>query len=177
MASQSDGFDGFARNVHFFTLGIPIAMTKAVTEGAQTVKTAVTATEAEATGGDFTLSGLRKRAPLFKPRFKVVPNNNDPVAIVSIRGAAHLIEWDTAPHSTRKRSRAQAKAGKLRKRLPAGASGPVLSGPAAGRGALERTHPGTKGKHPFERGVNIAAPSVVANMTLAFQRHMLRSWR
>lgn len=79
-------------------------------------------------------------------------------AVVSVKGPIGLIERDTKPHIIGAPGSGRTKAGsRARKRARAGlASGerPFLGN--AGRGFAARgpvRHPGTKGKHPFERGV------------------------
>lgn len=81
------------------------------------------------------LSGVGRRGARVGVRFDVRGKTN-PTALIRATGPVHLIERDTRPH----------------KIAPRGKKAKVLSIPGVGPRASAK-HPGTKGKHPWERGV------------------------
>lgn len=110
---------------------------------ASTKKAAVTVTNAArqritALSGDGKLSGVGRNGTRVGARFFM----QDPTtAMVRATGPLQLVERDTKPHEIRP---------KRRKRL---------SIPGVGVRAFAN-HPGTKGKHPFEKGTNTSLPAV-----------------
>lgn len=124
------------------TIGPRIAaeLRKGVNEAALTVTLSTRAEIATATKGSNRLSGVGLRGAKVGAGFDVKGTQN-PTALIRARGPLHLIERDTKAHVVAPR-RKQALFG-------AGFDHPV-SHPI-------RT-PGTKGKHPFEKGVDRAIP-------------------
>lgn len=120
-----------------------------------------------APGGTLRAGGRKKdggRSARVGARFDSL-KGDDAGAIVRAQGPVHLIERDTAAHwiprqlggtvthtaSGRRRSKASVvrRKASVNKRLVIG--GNVVQGPIR--------HPGTKGKHPFQRGVKDFMPS------------------
>lgn len=88
------------------------------------------------------LSGVGKSGAAIGVGFTMVGQAfGNPTALVKMRGPAQLVERDTKPHEIGVRTRS----GKKGVRLPDGSV----------RRRIPR-HPGTTGKHPFEKGVNNA---------------------
>lgn len=134
------------------------ANVRAVQQAALTTKNSVLALTPK------TLSGVGKRGARLGVSYNVRGFYGNPTALVRATGPFHLIERDTAPHqiprtassrriklesgrlSAKRELTGRTLSGRKRLRLPGGwVMGPV-------------SHPGTKGKHPFERGVNRAEP-------------------
>jgi len=114
-----------------------------VTKSALLVTTAIRG-EIRAATGDNRLSGVGARGARVGAKYDVKGQVN-PSAIISAKGPLHLIERDTSPHLIIPRGR---RVGKRGRRLK---GGQVLH-MANGGYAASALHPGTRGKHPFERG-------------------------
>jgi hypothetical protein len=143
--------------------------TKAVNAAAFTVKSSVAGFLG---GNSITLSGVGKKGAKIGVRYTIRGTRN-PTALVFATGPFHLIERDTKPHviigysigrlgkGKGSRSKAARHAAKqdLYNALFGGQGGRMQIG-----GDEWRTgpfnHPGSTGKHPFERGVNAARPNV-----------------
>jgi hypothetical protein len=96
-------------------------------------------------------------------------------AFVRARGPLHLIEWDNSPHeipSATRTRRQRTAAGRLsHKRESTGRqlsqrrilviNGNVITGPVK--------HPGTKGKHPFEKGILAVGDGASAASQVVFR--------
>lgn len=96
-------------------------------------------------GGVTRLRGVGKRGAKIGVRFDVKPGNN-PSARVRATGPFHLIESDTKPHKVTPKGK-----GRNKRR--------AINIPGIGPRASAK-HPGTKGKHPWEKGVRRALPRV-----------------
>lgn len=95
-------------------------------------------------------------------RYDLIRNGGG--AIVKATGPLHLVERDTSPHNIPRVKgdvRSYARSGKKLKRATTVRSGPklkrLLIGGEVRMGPVK--HPGTKGKHPFEKGVKQFLPS------------------
>ena len=97
-------------------------------------------------GADMRLSGVGIRGARVGAGYDVKGRVN-PTAIISARGPLHLGDRDTSAHEIRPRSRYRR--GKKALRLPGG----LIRASAQ--------HPGTRGRHPFARGVARTANAVV----------------
>lgn len=135
----------FSRQAGGFPGHLQDAQRRAVGASALHIKKTVTALMAAAVGRDLRLSGVGKRGAKIGARYDVLGHSN-PTAAIRATGPAHLIERDTKPHRIPKLRGARA-----RKRFV------VI--PTVGV-RMSANHPGTKGKHPWERGVTAAAPRV-----------------
>lgn len=122
-----------------------------VGEAALVIKKGVQSRLVDAIGADRRMSGVGKRGARVNVRYDVKGTVN-PTALLRMTGPAHLIERNTSPHTITARARTTTMSGRRRR----GASALSLGN---GRFAASVKHPGTKGKQPFERGVNAAAPS------------------
>jgi len=114
-----------------------------VTKSALLVTTAIRG-EIRAATGDNRLSGVGARGARVGAKYDVKGSTNV-TAIVSAKGPLQLIERDTAPHLIIPRGR---RVGKRGRRLKGG----MVLHMANGGFAASAVHPGTRGKHPFERG-------------------------
>lgn len=102
-----------------------------------------------------------------------VQEGKNPTAIVQATGPLHLLERDTHAHaipSVTKSRRTRTAAGRLsHKRESTGT--PIVGGKVLFFNGVYRNsvhHPGTKGQHPFERGVNRGERDAVAAAVNAF---------
>jgi hypothetical protein len=95
-----------------------------------------------ATGGDMRMSGVGKRGTKLNAYYDVKGRVN-PTALIKARGPLQLLERDTSPHEIRPRKRRKAKGQSGRKALR------LSDGNF--RGTVR--HPGTRGKHPWAKGV------------------------
>lgn len=86
------------------------------------------------------LRGVGKRGAKISVGFRVGGVTN-PSSLVRMRGPAHLIEGDTKAHKIE----------------PKGKKRAILT-PAGPRASAN--HPGTRGKHPWEKGVKRALPNI-----------------
>lgn len=98
-----------------------------------------------ATGGDMSMSHAGRRGgPRKLNAYYNVKGKVNPTAIIRARGPLQLIERDTAPHEIRPRAK---KRGQAKRALR-----------FDGRFASVVHHPGTRGKHPWQKGLNKARP-------------------
>lgn len=136
-AVQANGFTGHLQQ----------AQRRAVGASALHVKKTVGATIAGAVGADMRMSGIGKKGAKVGVRYDVLGFTN-PTARVYATGPLHLVERGTKPHRIPKQRGARA-----RKRF--------LAIPGVGV-RMWANHPGTTGKHPWQRGVAVAVPRVPA---------------
>ena len=118
--------------------GMPAAIEQGQAKGVRIAALAITNSIRDeirsATGGDMRISGVGRRGARVGARFDIKGTQN-PTAMIRAIGPLHLLERDTQPHLIKPRSRRGAKA------------------LAIGDGfAASVEHPGTRGKHPFQRG-------------------------
>lgn len=131
--------------------GMRVASRQAVGAGALVVTNAVRAEiAAKTTGG--VLRGVGRSGAKVGAKYDVKGAAN-PTALVRATGPLHLLERDTKPH-------AMPKAGRKRR-----GSYKTPFGPKAAV-----SHPGTKGKHPFEHGVEAGLPPARAAMAATLTR-------
>lgn len=127
----------------------------AVQKAALATKVSILGQTKAPSGGDLRLSGVGKKGGPIGVTYKAGVFSGDPTALVKATGPFHLLERDTkAGVRARKRRRGR---GKSR-----------FIGPIAGY-----YHPGTTGKHPFEKGVRAVEP-VVAGILRRAQADSLR---
>lgn len=136
-----------------------------VAASARTYSTGIRTTVGAATGGKFRLSGVGKRGA----RVGVRTTFDGPSAIIQATGPMQLIERDTSAHSIPRvvgSRRTRTAAGKLSHKRET--NGRNLNGQKVlffgGRfvtGPIQ--HPGTKGKHPFERGILLTRDAALAD--------------
>lgn len=135
------------------------AQAQGVRRAAIHVTTAIRSEILSATG-DMRLSGVGRRGAKVGAKFDIKGTTN-PTALITATGPLHFIERDTAPHTiprTRRRGR---------KRYVA-FDGGVYS---------RVEHPGTRGKHPFERGWRQAAPLTAQIFQTEVRDAFRRAWR
>lgn len=131
----------FSRKTRRYATAWQKANTDAVNKAALMTKTTVLAFLTTATGGDRVLSGVGRNGAKLGVSYNTRGFYGNPTALVRATGKAFpLIERDT-------------KTGVRNRRRRSRRSALTAQGPQMGY-----YHPGTKGKHPFERGVNAAEP-------------------
>lgn len=91
------------------------------------------------------LRGAGKRGARLSVAYNVTGTGTDAAALVFARGPWQLIESDTSPHQI-----PRTRGGRARRRYA------VFGGHVYSRVA----HPGTRGQHPWRRGVELARPIV-----------------
>lgn len=106
--------------------------------------------------GTTRLRGVGRKGAKVGVRFDVKGQQN-PTALVRATGPLHLLERSTRPHEIRPKRR--------------GGKAVVISG--VGPRAYAH-HPGTKGKHPWERGLARALPQVPEVMMREQQQSLRR---
>jgi hypothetical protein len=130
--------------------------------GAMTVKASVLAAMADAGVNNGKLSGVGRKGAKVGVRYDIQGRRNS--ALVRATGPFQLIERDTKAHRMpRERKTARAK-----KR--------VVVIPNVGVRAWAQ-HPGTKGKHPWAKGVAAAVPVQEKAGALALQTALRRAYR
>jgi len=134
---------------------------QAVGDVAQVVTTEIRTQIEQASGGDSRLSRVGRRAKGAKvgARYNVRKAGGRSTALVGATGPLHLIERDTKAHEIQ----ARRAGGRLR------IGDDIVSGPVR--------HPGTRGKHPFERGVKNAQPKVGPTLQRAHRRGFTEAMR
>lgn len=122
---------------------VEVANKDGVAKAALFVTTAIR-TQTKAVVPSMRLSGVGRSGAKIGAGFDMIGVTN-PTALVRARGPFHLIERDTKPHTIGPRRRRR------------GGKAIRMEG-----GAVRRSveHPGTKGKHPFERAVRASIPLV-----------------
>jgi hypothetical protein len=113
-----------------------------------------------ASGGDMRLSGVGRRGARVGAKF-TVGGGSDPTAIIRATGPLHLIERDTDPHGIRPKRRSKAKALRL----------------ANGMVRASANHPGTRGKHPWQKGLNRTRPGTRKVFTDEIHNAMIKAIR
>lgn len=133
----------FNRKVGKFAFAFDQAEMQAVNKAALLVKTTV-----QGLAGTSVLRNVGSGARI-GVKYKAAMRKANPTALVYAYGPFHLIERDTSPHQIPKSGFGRGKAFYGLLKFP---DGRVRWGPVH--------HPGTKGKRPFERGVEASTPVV-----------------
>lgn len=123
-----------------FERGLLGAQREGVRAGAMLVTTSVR-TQLRSVAPSGRLRGVGKRGARVSVGFDNPKSLTNPVALVKARGPWQLIERDTKARTIRPR-----------KRRRGGQSARALAIPGVGV-RMSAEHPGTKGKHPWEKGV------------------------
>jgi hypothetical protein len=149
--------DQFARRLGTLQQRLDKNVAGSVGRAALVLKTSVQANLISAIGPDYRMSGVGRRSTASRGGAKVgvrydLKGTRNPTALLRMTGPAQLVERDTKPHTITARGRTVTVKGRRRR----GASVMALGN---GRFATSVSHPGTKGKKPFERGVERAAPA------------------
>ncbi len=126
----------------------------------QTVKKSVQAQMQAAGVDNGKLRGVGKRGAKVGVRYDFV---NSASALVRATGPFHLLERDTRAHRIPK-----TRGGRARKRVA------VIPGVGVRAWA---NHPGTKGKHPWAKGVAVALPIQEKAAGLALQQALVKAYR
>lgn len=154
--TQVVGLDKFHRHVAAFPKHIRASQVAAVGQASLAVKTAVMANMA----GVSRLSGVGRAGAKVGVRYDI----RGTTSLVRATGPFHLLERDTKAHEIPKAGRRRRR--NARNLLVIG--GEVRTGPVQ--------HPGTKGKHPWRKGVAQSAPLVRGIFRREFRRSLARSF-
>ena len=121
--------------------------------------------------GDGRLSGVGRKGARVGARFDVKGTRN-PTALIRATGPLHLVERDTSPHSIYPKGRtfSTTRKGNVRRR---GTTRALKIGDGF---AAYAEHPGTRGKHPFEKGVRKAAPETPRIFQREVRAAFARAW-
>jgi hypothetical protein len=135
-----------------------------------------------ATGGDSRLSGVGKSGAKLGAKYKIYGWSN-PTAYITATGPYHLLERDTSPHRIIPRGRRVSKRWEnaVRKgRLPADSKKIFLGGKKAlafnGRLYSSVQHPGSAGKHTFERTWKRVAPDTPKIFEREVEAELRKAW-
>lgn len=131
--SSSPSVDRFVRSALTVRPRLDAAVKAGVFQAALAVTESVRA-ELPSSGR---LRGVGRRGAKISVGFDIRGTSN-PTALIAARGPLHLLERDTRAHTIVPKTRG------------------ALATPYGVRASVQ--HPGTKGKHPFERGVTRAVP-------------------
>lgn len=161
----SDGAK-FAQKTQQYATTWQRANRDAVNKAALSVKTSVMAQLAHAVGSDLRMSGVGSKGARLGVRYDVGGYYGNVTALVTATGPMHLVERDTKPHQIprgQSSRRTRTSSGRLsNKRVTTGRARSQTT--RMNMGGTWRTgpflHPGTRGKHPFEKGVTAAEPIV-----------------
>lgn len=116
------------------------------------------------------LSGVGQRGARLNVRYDIKGHGLNAAALIRATGPFHLLERDTKPHEIRPKGRRSGKLAALGFRPPRAISTPY--------GPRQRVqHPGTTGKHPFEKGVNAALPIIRRELADSFAGAIRRALR
>jgi hypothetical protein len=151
--SSYTSVSGFTNAIKKYPAKIEKATIDSVKEAALFTKTTTLGMLRAASGGDLVLSGVGKKGAKIGVNYKVTGKT----AIVAAYGPVPLIEGPTKGHDIPKvRKRGQRKSNILI------INGNVITGPVH--------HPGTKGKHPWRKGVELARPGIDRILRTRFLR-------
>jgi hypothetical protein len=138
--------------------------------------------EIRAATGDMRLSGVGRKGARVGAKYDVMGTRN-PTALIKATGPMQLIERNTSPHGIQPRGYRVSKRwlNAVAKGKLAADSDPVyLGGGKAlkfGGGFYRRAmHPGTRGQHPFRRGVDRAAPDTPRIFQREIRALVAREW-
>lgn len=177
----SHSAEEIARKLERLAGSIDDANRAGVLAAAQSTKDSIVPLMRAATGGDLKLSGMKRGR--VGVRYKELRSGN---VILFAFGPAHLVERDVKPHPVLPRAAGGTRASR-RRRVEAAALIGAMSGQQVGfstkGGVLRfadgsfrrwaRVAGGSKGRHPFERGVDLARPKTGAAFVSAHRRRLL----
>lgn len=134
--------------------------------------TTIVRTEIRSATGDMRMSGVGKKGARVGAEYKVLADTRNPTATVRAKGPLHLVERDTHAHTIWPKGRtfAATRRGGTRRR---GKTKALKIGDGF---AAYADHPGTKGKHPFEKGVRRAAPETPRIFQREVREAIKRAW-
>lgn len=163
--------DQFARQMSTLANRMERNVAGSVGKAALVLKTSVQANLRTAVGSDLRMSGVGRRGAKVGVRYDVKGQRN-PTALLRATGPVPLVERNTSPHTILPRGvgRVQGRRTKLARQaarqnlydaLFAGTVGAGVRPLALGNGrfAYRVSHPGTRGKQPFEKGIERATPA------------------
>ncbi len=128
------------------------AVHKGLLAGGLVVKKDALGQLAAAGAGSGRLSGVGRNGGRIGVRYTIQASTSGPVVRVGMTGQAHLLERDTKPHAIPAEVTATGRKRKRGRKALVLADGGVRSRVAK--------HPGTTGKHPWEKALNSALPKV-----------------
>lgn len=178
----------FARQMATLGARMERNVADSVGKAAQVVKGSVEAQMRGAVGADLRMSGVGRSGARIGVRYDV-KGTRSPTALLRATGPAHLVERDTDAHTILPRSVGRAQGRSKTARLAAkqdlynalfGASVGAGARPlkiGGDRFAYRVNHPGTKGKHPFEKGVDGATPAAQKILARACSKSLAEVFR
>lgn len=178
----------FARQMATLGARMERNVADSVGKAAQVVKGSVEAQMRGAVGADLRMSGVGRGGAKIGVRYDVKGSGN-PTALLRATGPVQLVERDTSPHTILPRSigRAQGRS-KAARRAAKQDLYSALFGSSVGAGAtplkigsdrfaFRVSHPGTTGKHPFEKGVDRATPAAQKILARACTKSLAEVFR
>lgn len=178
----------FAAKMRELPTQVERATESAVSKAALRMTLAARASIAAASGGDSRLSGVGKSGAKVGARYKIKRSQHNPSALVSAEGPLQLIERDTKAHGELPKGVGKAQGRTKAARYAAkqnlydalfgsgGFAGTTpLSTPYGPRYRVQ--HPGTRGKHPFERAIDHTSPSTPEVFQREIHEAMARIFR
>jgi hypothetical protein len=156
-----------AASVHRTSEALEKAPRAGVFQASMHTKTLILAQIVTAIGADRRLSNLKRGGPL-NVGFNIVGTTN-PTSMIKARGFYFAwVEEGTHPHQITPKGSRRTKRGNRR----SGAKGLTIDGGVY----AHANHPGTEGKHPFAKGVNLARPMVPGIFQAETRKAVIRSW-
>jgi hypothetical protein len=152
----------FANKMHRFANELQTAPRTIVGAGALQVKKSVQLQLAAAGAGSGRLRGAGRKGARIGVRYELYPT----LAKVFMFGPAHLLESDTKAHRIPRAT--QGRRGRRNTKL--------IVIPGVGVRAWAR-HPGTRGKHPWRKGVNAALPDIGRQSQIHLHNTMVKALR
>lgn len=156
------------------------AQARGVQKAALEAKTIINTEIRKVAGADMRLSGAGKRGARVGARYDIKGSTN-PTALIRALGPIQLIERDTKPHLIAPRASFVTRGGVRVRQGRRSAAGRRLRG---GKTALtiggnlraSAEHPGTKGRHPFQRGAEKASKVTPEIFQAEVDRGLRRAW-
>jgi hypothetical protein len=167
-----------AAKMHNYADAIPNANRVGVAEAALLMKNTIQPLMAAATGGDLRLSGMNNAR--IGVRYDLRGTTN-PTALVRATGPAHIVERDVKPHTvvpkrTARRTSRRARIEAVESGNTSGITG-VLRFRDGTFARYAKLSGGSKGRHPFGRGVDIASRRTGEQFRRAHRRALLTTFR
>lgn len=164
-----------ARKINGFTVDVKATTIEATRAAAAVAVKSIEASRAAAGAGSGRLRGVGKKGAAISVKTTLLRSSSNPTATVRAVGPWQLLESDTKPHPIPKLTR---KGGRKGSPIFGPAFGGVNTKKFVAFGDTVRRqvfHPGTKGKHPWRKGVAAAKPLTPrvyeAELREAMRRH------
>ncbi len=138
---------------------VEVAARAGLNAGGMIVKTTAVAHLAAAGAGSGRLRGVGKSGGRIGVRYRIVATKDGAAVDIGMTGAAHLLERDTKPHGIEPRKNKTLK-------FANGDFRPFVA-----------HHPGTRGKHPWEKSLLVSLPMVPKVMQQTVTASLVRAFR